>query len=73
MMAKYQKLVARGEDTPEAINELEKDVRIEDIPDAAKKWLNDNNERIIGGKNLPYIYKDNREFIEGRVILVIMW
>jgi hypothetical protein len=63
MMAKYQKLVARGEDTPEAIKELQKSVRLEDIPAAAKKWLRDNNERMLGWKSLPYFYLDNKAFI----------
>lgn len=68
MMAKYQKLVASGEDTPEAVKKLQKVVRIEDIPDAAKKWLNDNNERISGWKCLPYFYRDNKEFILDKII-----
>lgn len=68
MMARYQKLVARGEDTAEAIKELQKSVRIEDIPDSAKKWLNDNNERMMGWKQPPFWYQDNKDFIIKNVI-----
>lgn len=32
MMAKYQKLVAQGLDTPGAIQELQKEVRIKEVP-----------------------------------------
>jgi hypothetical protein len=71
MMAKYQKLVARGEDSPEAIKALQASVRIEVIPDAAKKWLNDNNDRIMGWKSLPYFYRDNKDFIVRRVLIEV--
>ena len=63
MMAKYQKLVARGEDTPDAVKELQKSVRVEALPDKAIKWIKDNNDRMLGWKNLPYFYKDNKELI----------
>jgi hypothetical protein len=68
LMAKYQRLVARGEDTPDAVKELQKEMRLEDLPDKAIKWINDNNERMLGWKNLPYFYKDNKRFIVGKVL-----
>lgn len=68
MMAKYQKLVARGEDTPEAVKELQKTVRIETLPDKAIKWIKDNHERMLGWKNLPYFYNDNKSYIIEKVL-----
>lgn len=65
MMAQYQKLVARGEDTPGAVKELQKGVRIESLHDKAIKWIRDNNERMLGWKNLPYFYKDNKDILLG--------
>jgi hypothetical protein len=63
MMAQYQKLVARGEDTSEAIKVLQKSVRIEALPDRAIKWIKDNNERMMGWKSLPYWLIGNKEVL----------
>lgn len=63
MMAKYLKLIARGEDTPEVIKELQKDVRIENPPADFNAWVSDNNDRVMGWKQTPYWWKDNDKFI----------
>jgi len=63
MMAKYLKLIARGEDTPAALKELQQDVRIENPPPDFNVWVSDNNERVMGWKQTPYWWKDNDKFI----------
>lgn len=63
MMAKYLKLIASGEDTPEAIKELQKDVRVQNPPSDFNVWVSDNNERVMGWKQTPYWWKDNDKFI----------
>lgn len=63
MMAKYQRLVARGEDTEQAIKDLQKDIRINYPPPEFNDWVTQNNERVEGWKSRPYWWKDNETFI----------
>ena len=38
MMAKYQRLVAKGLDTDDAVKELQQDIRIDNLPDQYIKY-----------------------------------
>lgn len=67
MMAKYQKLVARGLDTPEAVKSLQISARIDDPPPEFNVWVNTNLERVEGWKQKPYWWKDNNYYIIERV------
>lgn len=70
MMAKYQKLVARGEDTAEAVQLLQKGVRVTELPAAFGKWVSENHQRMLTWKQMPFWYKDNKGFIEANVIKI---
>lgn len=63
MMAQYQRLVAQGLDTGDAIKELQQGSRIENPPAAFNTWVTDNNERVMDLKSLPYWWKDNISYI----------
>ncbi|HEY1024046.1 MAG TPA: hypothetical protein VGE26_02690 [Sphingobacteriaceae bacterium] len=65
MLDQYNKLVAQGKDTPEAIEKLQKGVRIMEPPAALSKWVTANQERVEGWKNLPYWWKDNQGVMDG--------
>jgi len=62
-MAKYQKLVAHGLDTEDAIKDLQQDIRISDPPERFNTWITTNAERVEGWKARPYWWKDNDKFI----------
>jgi len=64
LMAKYQKLVAQGLDTEDAIKDLQKAARISDPPEAFNAWVSSNVERVEGWKDRPYWWKDNVKLIE---------
>ena len=63
LMAKYQRLVAQGTDTDEAVKELQNDARISDPPAEFNTWVTENNKRVEGWKARPYWWKDNNTFI----------
>lgn len=65
MLDAYNKLVARGEDTPEAIAKLQKKVRVTDVPQGFKDWVSTNAERVEAWKNRPFWWKDNQGVIDG--------
>lgn len=64
MLDAYNKLVARGEDTPEAIAKLQKKVRVTDVPQGFKDWVSVNAERVEGWKSRPFWWSDNQGVIE---------
>jgi hypothetical protein len=64
MLDAYNKLVARGEDTLEAIAKLQKKVRVTDVPQGFKDWVSTNAERVEGWKSQPFWWKDNLGVIE---------
>jgi len=68
-MVKYQKLVAKGLDTEEAINNLQKDIRISEPPAEFNTWVTTNAERVEGWKARPYWWKDNNEAISKLITL----
>lgn len=57
----YRKLLLTGNDTEKNINKIAK--RITSIPKAAQEWIDQNNEKILQAKNLPYWYRDNPDFM----------
>lgn len=63
MMAAYQKLVARGLDTQNAIKKLQKSARVDQPPPDFNTWVTENNDRVMRWKDTPYWWKDNRTFI----------
>lgn len=65
MLDAYNKLVARGEDTPEAIAKLQKKVRVTDVPQGFKDWVANNAERVEGWKNRPFWWLENQGVIDG--------
>jgi len=69
MMAKYQKLVAKGEDTDDAIFELQKGTRIAFPPEAFNLWVNNNRDRVMEWKDKPYWWKDNSHFISNMLLI----
>ena len=65
MLDAYNKLIARGEDTPEAIAKLQKGARVEQPPSALKDWILKNLDRVKGWKSKPYWWEDNEEWVSG--------
>ena len=63
LMAKYQRLVAQGTDTDEAVKDLQQDARISDPPPEFNTWITTNAERVDGWKARPFWWKDNDKFI----------
>ena len=57
MLAKYTRLIAQGKDTPEAIMELQKDVRVTKMPKQFDQWVEANAERVAKWKSKPYWMK----------------
>lgn len=61
LMAKYQKLVARGEDSAKAVEELQKGVRVTVPPAAFGRWVSKNHERMLGWKSMPNWFDENKD------------
>lgn len=62
LMAKYQKLVVRGENTPKDVEGLQKDVRVTEPPAAFGTWVRKNHECMLGWKQMPYWFNDNKDY-----------
>jgi hypothetical protein len=69
LMAKYQRLVAKGLDTDETVKDLQKDTRVSDPPEEFNNWVIANAERVDGWKSRPFWWKDNKDFIVNKVLM----
>lgn len=61
----YMKLIARGEDTLEAIEKLRKEAgAITDMPSAFADWVAKNHERVGAWKSKPFWWDSNLKVVE---------
>jgi hypothetical protein len=49
----------KDENTTESVNE------VKDVPEAFKKWIKDNERRIIESNSMPYFIRDNSKIVPG--------
>lgn len=54
MLSQYTRLIAQGKDSPEAVLELQKNVRVTKMPKQFDQWVEANAERVAKWKSKPY-------------------